>query len=146
MNAAAGVLYVDGDGRPLLVEPSYKGHWDLPGGIVECGESPKAAAIREVKEELGLVVSVGRLLVVDYLTATRHRPAMVAYIFDGGHIDTAAIVVDGVEITSWDWCSFNSRIDRLQSAPILFRRITAAMAARSELDGCFYLEDGYTWH
>lgn len=146
MNAAAGVLYLDSDGNPLLVQPSYKAHWDLPGGIVECGESPKAAAIREVKEELGLTVTVGRLLVVDYLPPQRHRPAMVAYIFAGGHLDAAAIAVDGVEIVSWAWCDFASRTEKLQSAPILARRVTNAIDARNEPDGCYYLEDGYAWH
>jgi 8-oxo-dGTP diphosphatase len=143
VNAAAGVLYVNSDGDPLLLMPTYKKHWDLPGGIVDCGESPKAAAIREVREELGLEVIVGRLLVVDYLPAARRRPEMVAYIFDGGHIDTAKIVVDGVEIVDWDWTTAAAQVHRLHTAPILARRIQAALAARQDSECCYYLENGY---
>ena len=46
---AAAVLFTDGDGRVLLVEPTYKEHWEVPGGSVEVDEAPYAAAVREVK-------------------------------------------------------------------------------------------------
>jgi len=48
---AAGALFRDGAGRPLLVDPVYKDTWDLPGGAVEAEESPHAACRREVAEE-----------------------------------------------------------------------------------------------
>ncbi|HEY9339368.1 MAG TPA: NUDIX hydrolase, partial [Kribbella sp.] len=43
---AAGVLFRAVDGRVLLVEPSYKPNWEIPGGAVEADESPWAAAAR----------------------------------------------------------------------------------------------------
>lgn len=64
---AAGVLFRDPTGRVLLVEPTYKDHWELPGGCVEADESPFAAAARETDEELGLAVRPGRLLIVDWV-------------------------------------------------------------------------------
>ena len=45
---AAGVLIRDDAGRVLLVKPTYKDGWEIPGGYVEKGESPHAAATREV--------------------------------------------------------------------------------------------------
>jgi 8-oxo-dGTP pyrophosphatase MutT (NUDIX family) len=63
---AAGVLFFDDAGRILLVQPTYKNHWDIPGGYVETGETPAQAAAREVREELDLDVSVGSLLVADW--------------------------------------------------------------------------------
>ena len=70
----AGAVVHDRDGRLLLVRrrnaPS-KGLWSVPGGRVEPGESPEQAAAREVLEETGLRVEVGRLLgsvqIGDYL-------------------------------------------------------------------------------
>jgi mutator protein MutT len=61
----AGAVVRDDAGRLLLVrrgrEPGA-GRWSLPGGRVEPGETPAAAAAREVAEETGLVVTVGALL------------------------------------------------------------------------------------
>ena len=38
---------------------SYKGMWEFPGGKIEPGETPQAALIHEIKEELNVVISVG---------------------------------------------------------------------------------------
>ncbi|ACU37386.1 NUDIX hydrolase [Actinosynnema pretiosum subsp. pretiosum] len=81
---AAGVLFRDRDGRVLLVGPSYKADWEIPGGAVEVDESPWAAASRELGEELGWTRPVGRLLVVDFHPARDRRPETVAFVFDGG--------------------------------------------------------------
>lgn len=80
---AAGVLFRDEEGRVLLVKPTYKDGWDLPGGYVEIGESPKQAAVREVKEELGVEWPVGRLLVVDWAPHPDEGDKLL-FIFDGG--------------------------------------------------------------
>jgi ADP-ribose pyrophosphatase YjhB (NUDIX family) len=61
---AAGVVFSH-DGGILLVQraihPSY-GKWVFPGGYVDRGETPEAAALREVCEESGLAVRLTRLL------------------------------------------------------------------------------------
>jgi ADP-ribose pyrophosphatase YjhB (NUDIX family) len=46
----------------LLMQRSDNGHWGLPGGYVEPGESISAAAAREVLEETGVQIAVGRLV------------------------------------------------------------------------------------
>ncbi|GFM95681.1 hypothetical protein Sfulv_04920 [Streptomyces fulvorobeus] len=64
---AAGVLFFDEEDRVLLVDPTYKPGWEFPGGVVEPGEAPAQAGIREVAEELGLhLTTVPRLLLVDW--------------------------------------------------------------------------------
>jgi len=54
----AAVALIDADGRVLLAErpegKSMAGMWEFPGGKVEPGETPEAALIRELHEELGI--------------------------------------------------------------------------------------------
>jgi ADP-ribose pyrophosphatase YjhB (NUDIX family) len=50
------------DGELLLMRRADNGHWGLPGGFVELGESVSEAARREVAEETGWEVEVGRLI------------------------------------------------------------------------------------
>ena len=55
------VALIDGDGRVLLAQrPAHKEHgglWEFPGGKIHAGETPEAALIRELKEELGIDVA-----------------------------------------------------------------------------------------
>ena len=64
---AADVLIRDSLDRVLLVDPTYKAHWDLPGGMVESNEPPRKAAERELFEGLGVNLTVGRVLVLDWV-------------------------------------------------------------------------------
>ena len=70
----AACALVDADGRVLLSErPAGKqlaGLWEFPGGKVEAGESPEATLIRELDEELGIVVKEACLAP---LTFASHR-------------------------------------------------------------------------
>ena len=40
---SAGALLFDDTGRFMIVDPTYKVGWEIPGGIVEAGESPRQA-------------------------------------------------------------------------------------------------------
>jgi len=85
---AAAAIIRDDDGRVLVVKPNYRDHWTLPGGICEFGEAPHAGCAREVAEEIGLQLLVGRMLAVDWqppldIYGRDARPA-VFFIFDCG--------------------------------------------------------------
>lgn len=137
---AAGVLFRDGEGRVLLVEPVYKEHWEVPGGIVEMNESPRAAARRELLEELGLARSIGRLWCVDWHSADAPATEAVVLLFDGGQLtedETAAIRLPPDELRSWAFCALDEAKARL--SPRLFRRIASCLASP---DQTLYLEDG----
>ena len=53
------------DDRVLLVKrahPPIQGQWSIPGGVLEVGEMVREAAVREAREETGLIVEPGELL------------------------------------------------------------------------------------
>ncbi|WP_332522616.1 NUDIX domain-containing protein [Mycolicibacterium baixiangningiae] len=62
----------------------------MPGGAVEAGESPPAACARECREELGIDIAGGRLLVLDHQTDEGNRGDSVMFVYDGGVVDEAA--------------------------------------------------------
>lgn len=59
-----GSIIIEHD-RVVLVKrahPPIQGHWSIPGGVLEVGEMVREAAIREAREETGLIVEPGELL------------------------------------------------------------------------------------
>jgi ADP-ribose pyrophosphatase YjhB (NUDIX family) len=127
---AAGVLFRDAEDRVLLVEPSYKPNWEIPGGAVDSDESPWAAATRELAEELGWDRPLGRLLVVDYVRPQDSRPEGVVFVFDGGVLDATDMIgmefVDA-EILSVGFYAPDQVAERVK--PLLADRVSAAMEA-----------------
>jgi ADP-ribose pyrophosphatase YjhB (NUDIX family) len=139
----AGALFTDQAGQALLVKPIYKREWEVPGGAVEADESPRAATAREIEEELGLVVTPGRLLVVDWVPARDGRTEGLMLVFDGGVLtpaQTGTIRLPADELRSWAWCDQQQAEQRLSG--LLARRVAAALEARVE-GATAYLEDGH---
>lgn len=141
---AAGVLFLDEEERVLLVVPSYKDYLDIPGGYVEPGESPRAAAQREVHEELGIKPPVGRLLVADWwhVSTDGLGGPKLLFVFDGGHLPPSqldVIAVDGAEVTGFKFHA----VPELAAitVPRLANRIEHAVAAHQD-GSTKYLEDG----
>jgi 8-oxo-dGTP pyrophosphatase MutT (NUDIX family) len=63
LSTAAGVV-LDADGRVLLGRRSDTGNWGLPGGIIDPGEEPADAAVREIYEETGVIAIPEALVAV----------------------------------------------------------------------------------
>ena len=100
----AGCLFFDAQGRVLLVRPTYKPVWEIPGGITELNEFPLHCCRREVQEELGLVRDIGDLLVVDYNRPAGARTESLMFIFSGGVLsaeEIAAIRLPSKELSEW---------------------------------------------
>lgn len=128
---AAGALLVDGRGHVLLVKPTYKQHWDIPGGYVEPGESPRAACIREIQEELGLTLHVASILTVDWAPASDEGDKIL-FVFDAGKLSEdqeRSIAVDDDEISDWRYVAAEL-LDEYAPARLV-RRIRTALTART---------------
>lgn len=126
-----------------MVEPTYKPSWEIPGGTVEADESPHAAAVRELKEELGLATRVGRLLVTDWIAPRPDRTEGLMMVYDGGVLtaeQTAGIDLPADELASWAWCTEQEAAEKLSE--LLSRRVVAAVRARTG-NTSVYLENGY---
>ena len=138
---AAGALFFDEKDRVLLVKPTYKTGWDIPGGYVEPGESPRAACIREVHEELGVALNVGSLLVVDWAPADKEGDKML-FVFDAGTLNEqghAGIRFRDGELTA---STFVAREDLDEFLPgRLSRRLRTAISAKQR-GATVYAEHG----
>ncbi len=139
---AAGALITDGDGRILLVKPVYRPEWLIPGGSVEADESPAAGCAREVREELGLSVAIGPLLLCEYSPRSAERPEALQFIFDGGVLDATAaarIQLPADELSEFRFVDVGAAGALLPAR--LGKRMRYALQMRA-LGAPLYLEDG----
>jgi 8-oxo-dGTP pyrophosphatase MutT (NUDIX family) len=132
-----------GPARVLLCQLTYKNDWDLPGGVVEVGESPQLAVTREVDEELGLTVPAGPLILTDWLPPWGGWDDAVCLVFDGGEHDDSVldqIVRQQREIRAVRFCTIEE-VHEL-CADFTARRVVAALRNLSEDPGPAYTESG----
>lgn len=103
-------------GEVLLTETVYKEDWELPGGVVERGETPRLGAEREVLEEIGLQIGFGQPALVDWMPPYLGWDDAVEYIFDGGTLAddvAAAAVASDAEIRALHWVPRSELRDRV---------------------------------
>lgn len=144
---SAGVLFFDEEGQVLVVKPLGRELWEIPGGVTEIrdGESPIVTARREVAEEIGLDVIIGRLLGIDSVPQGDDHAPMIAFLYDGGTLSTEQLA----SIRYVDQEIGESRFahpDELAGMMVdrLARRVAAcARHARTENPAPLYLEHGF---
>lgn len=139
---AVMALFRDEEGRVLIVKPTYKDGWLLPGGSVEADESPHAACRREVLEEIALDRPTGRIIAVDWVPPHEEWPEGLFIMYDGGvlsPLETQDIVVDGDEISEYRFVP-PAAVPSFIPGPS-GRRITESLAALRTGD-VLSLEDG----
>ncbi|MFE9329354.1 NUDIX domain-containing protein [Streptomyces sp. NPDC006925] len=140
---AAGILLFDDRDRVLLVDPTYKPGWEFPGGVVERGEAPSAAGVREVFEELGLRLTgeLG-LLVADWEPPQPPGFGGMRLLFDGGRLtpgEAAALLLPSAELRGWRFVTEGEAAELLP--PVRLERLRCALRAR-RAGQPLYLEGG----
>jgi 8-oxo-dGTP diphosphatase len=138
---SAGALIFDRTGRLLILKPTYKSGWTIPGGVMEAdGESPWEACQREVGEETGIEVSRGRLAAMDFRRPRPDRPGGIRFLFDCGQVSDA--VLAGLKLQREEISE--SRLVPLPDALALLRGpIRRRVQAATEGEGLVYLENGH---
>ncbi len=138
--ASAGALIRNAAAELLILKPTYKSGWTIPGGqLEEDGETPWEGCRREVLEETGLTMGTGRLAVVDFLRPRPRRPGGLRFLFDCGPVGEQEdrIVLQVEEISDYRWAA-PEVADELLSGPV-GRRVGQAVAHPGRT---VYLEDG----
>jgi len=127
----AGALVTDDLDQVLVVKPTYKPGWEIPGGCVEHGESAREACGRELTEELGLTVAVSRLLVIEHQTRPDDKGDSIMFVYDGGSLTTSEdLTLPADELAE---ARFVSPLLLAELLPLrLARRMEAAIRARQE--------------
>ncbi|MEU5050308.1 NUDIX domain-containing protein [Streptomyces sp. NPDC021096] len=131
---ASGVLLFDEHDRVLLVDPTYKPGWEFPGGVVEPGEAPARAGMREVAEELGIeLTAVPKLLVVDWEPPKPPGFGGLRFLFDGGRLTSAdahRLLLPGSELRGWRFVTEDEAATMLP--PVRLSRLRWALRAREQ--------------
>ena len=140
---SAGALIFDRAGQLLILKPTYKSGWTIPGGVMEAdGETPWDACRREVTEECGLQIDAGhraRLACMDFRRPRPGRPGGIRYVFACDAFTDASldeIVVQPEEIAEHRFVDLRTALTMLRK-PIR-RRVRAATRSHA----LCYLEDG----
>jgi 8-oxo-dGTP diphosphatase len=137
---SAGALIFDRSGRLLILKPTYKSGWTIPGGVMEAdGETPWQACRREVREECGIELHRGRLACLDFRRPRPGSPGGIRFLFDCGSFgdsDLARITLQAEEISEHKLAALPEALKLLRS-PIR-RRVKAATSGKA----LAYLEEG----
>ncbi len=140
----AGILLFNENGDLLIVKPSYKEYWSIPGGVVNENESPRQACIREIKEEIGLKISSINLLCVDYISGADGKGENLQFIFYGGTLNKEGveqIQIDQKEISEHKFTNIREAVKLFGKGRKLAIRLEACLAAVKNKT-VIYLENG----
>ncbi len=127
----SAIIYGDAKDQVLLTRRSDNGRWCLPGGGMDPGESAAEACAREVLEETGLIVRVGRLvgvyttpnLVIVYSDGNRVQP--VAFSFEAEAIGGALSLSD--ETTEYGYYA----VDDMKNMDLMEHHLERIMDAQA---------------
>ncbi|MDY6829228.1 MAG: NUDIX hydrolase [Pseudomonadota bacterium] len=136
---SAGAVLTDARGHWLMVKPTYRAGWSIPGGVVEADESPRRACQREVFEETGLAIEPHPLLLVDYAPSQGDLVEGVHFVFGADRCEAEVeIRLADDELSAWRFVPPKTAIQLAE--PGLSRRLAALV--EEGLPRPVYLEQG----
>jgi ADP-ribose pyrophosphatase YjhB (NUDIX family) len=115
------------DNRLLLIKRHDDGLWAVPGGMVEVGETLTASALRELKEETGLIGTISRLLGVfdSRIWKSQVKSQLYHVIFEVNILEGTPVITN--EATDWGFFVVNELPDLSPGhdhrVPFLFRLV-----------------------
>jgi len=106
LKSYAGAILRDQAGRLLIVEPTYKELWEIPGVVIEALESPLSTVVRELQEELGIRFHASEFspISVDYLRETDVQTESLMFLFRGPLFDEQRI--SSIQLANAELSSF----------------------------------------
>ncbi len=103
-SVAVDAAIVDADSRLLVAQRADSGEWCMPGGASDVGESPSAGAVREAREETGLVVRATRVIgVFDNRTFGLPSIARHLYFLVFKCEVVSGVLTPSIETTDFRW-------------------------------------------
>lgn len=113
------------DGRILLVKAAYRWHWGMPGGLMDAGEAPADAVVRETLEETGLAI----VLTSEPLVLVETTMQRVNFIYSAAPapgVDPDALEAQASEILELGWFELDKMPDTIpdMSGELALRRAT----------------------
>ena len=139
---SAGILLFNEKDELLIVNPTYKEHWSIPGGVVEKNESPLRACIRETKEEINLDIIPKFLCAVDYMPASIDKEENFQFLFYGGRLSKQQIGNITLQKEELSEYKFMKIADTLPLFGEHLRKRVAMCYKRILTEGAIYLESG----
>jgi len=143
---ATGVIFLNNKNQILVIKPTYKNWWSIPGGVINRNESPLAAGLREVKEEIGLKINSLQFLSLDYMSPKVSgyltKDENIQFIFYGGKLSSQKIKLiklDKNEISEYKF------VEELKAVKILSDRLAKRLPSslKALRKNCpIYLEGG----
>ncbi|MEU6778624.1 NUDIX hydrolase [Nonomuraea angiospora] len=122
----AHLLAADRFGRWLILRTSRDhSRWQLPGGRAHAGESPRLAAAREAREETGLDLPVGEMLIGAWVPGSPGRRDRMALLFATRTLTPADMDVITLQRREVDaWCMAPPSAESLPAHPLLAERLS----------------------
>jgi 8-oxo-dGTP diphosphatase len=139
---AVSALILNEQGNVLIVKPTYRPDWLLPGGLVEKDESPRQACAREIQEELNFTAPLKQLLCIEYHSDDSQQTESVQFVFYGGvlnELQLPAITLPSTELSEYRFAPREEAVQLLSCK--LAKRLPFCLQALEE-NTTFYLEDG----